>query len=227
MASYGGAHCLRPGHQLGASIVAARLGPCSRAFGKLIGVERKLGQLSRDACWGGRYPLEQRGDHIEGVTGLLIGKRLRGFAGERERVVYAGSPIRSHHGVAHCLATGVRQSDQVAGEISAVHGGDVFRFQRAQVARSIPIVEMPSEALERAHRPKGRLEPLHGLERAEPPEIASRDQRQEINPDIRRRCPVSQDWIRILLKIVRREHMIFRGHEGLEETPRAPRDQPQ
>ena len=51
--------------------------------------------------------------------------------------------------------------------------------------------------------------------------------RQQIQAEIGRRGAVRHDRRRVFLEIVRRQHVVGRRHEGLEEPPGAPRDQPQ
>ena len=44
------------------------------------------------------------------------------------------------------LAAGIAQRNKMAGKIAAIHRGDIFRLQRAQVARIVPIVKMALES---------------------------------------------------------------------------------
>ena len=125
------------------------------------------------------------------------------------------------------LPAGVGQRDQVAGQVAAVDRGDIGRIERAQIARVVPIVEMAAEAREVAHGGERRLQPLGRLGGSHPTEIAGRRRGEEIQAEIGRRGPVGEDRDRVLLEIVRRQHVVGRRHEGLEEPPGSPRDQPQ
>jgi len=87
--------------------------------------------------------------------------------------------------------------------------------------------EVAAEALERSHGGQRRFEALDGLERADPAEVAGGDRRQQQQAEIGRRRPVSDDGIRILLEVVRWQHVVGLGDESLEEPPGAPCDQPQ
>ena len=61
----------------------------------------------------------------------------------------------------------------------------------------------------------------------DPAEVARADRRQEIEAEIGRRGPMRDDRLRVLLEVVRRQHVVRRRDEGLEEAPGAPRDQAQ
>ena len=115
----------------------------------------------------------------------------------------------------------------MAREIAAVDGRDVFRLHRAQILGGVPVEEVAAEALQLVQRRECRLQPLDGLERAAPAEIARRDAREQIEPDVRRRGAPRDDGLRAFLEIVGREEIVRRRHEALEEAPCAPRDQAQ
>ena len=113
------------------------------------------------------------------------------------------------------------------GQIAAVDGGHVFRIERAQIARVVPIVEMAAEALQTAHRRERRLQPLDRLAGSDPAEVASADDGKEIEAEIGRRRPMRDRRRRIVLEIVGRQHVVGRRDESLEEPPGAARGQPQ
>src|SRR5207302_1642485 len=70
----------------------------------------------------------------------------------------------------HLLA-GVRERDEMAGEIAAVDGRNVLRLERVAVLRVVPVVEVAAEALEGMQRLQRGLETLDDVERANPTEI--------------------------------------------------------
>ena len=113
----------------------------------------------------------------------------------------------------------LREREQMAGEVAAVHGRDVARLERAQLARVVPVVEVAAEALQARQRRERRLEPLHRVEEAEPAEVAGRDHRQQIEPDVGGRRAVRDDRPRVLLEVVGRQEGGPRPDEGLEEAP--------
>ena len=86
---------------------------------------------------------------------------------------------------------------------------------------------MAAKALQLRHRGECGLEPLQCVKRSQPAEIARGDDREEIQPQIGRRGAVGDDRFGIFLKIVGRQHVVFRRDECFEEAPGAPRDQPQ
>ena len=83
---------------------------------------------------------------------------------------------------------------------------------------------VPRQLLQRRER---RLEPLDGFCRAGPAEIPRGGRGEQIEADIGRRGPVCDNGMRILLEIVRGQHVVGRRHEGLEVAPSAPGDQPE
>ena len=79
----------------------------------------------------------------------------------------------------------------------------------------------------RAHGRERRLQPLDGLARPDPAEVARARHRQQIEADIGRRCAMRHHRRRVFLEIVRRQHVVGRRDEGFEEAPGPPRDQAQ
>ena len=109
----------------------------------------------------------------------------------------------------------------MSGEIPAIDGGDIFRVQRTQLACVVPIVKMSAVTLEALHRPERRLQPVHGIMRSQPAKVARRDDRQKVESDVRRRCPVGDHRFGIFLEIVRRKRVILRCDKRFKETPRS------
>ena len=134
-------------------------------------------------------------------------------------------PIRE--GMTSPLPQCIGERDQVAGEIAAVDGGDVSGIERPEIARAVPVIEMAAEAIEAAHGFECRLQPLDRLGRSHPPEVAGSCCRQEIEAEIGRRRSMGERRKWVLLEVVRRQHVIGRRHEALEEPPGSTRDQPQ
>ena len=86
---------------------------------------------------------------------------------------------------------------------------------------------MALKACELIERIKRRFESLDCRHRAGPPKITRRDSRQQIKADIGRRSAVGDRGLRIFLKIIGRQEIVSRGHEGLEKAPGAARDEAQ
>src|SRR5665213_4182451 len=69
-------------------------------------------------------------------------------------------------------------------QIAAIHGGDVSRIQRPEIARIVPIIEMAAKALQAAHRCQGCFQALDGLGRTRPAEVAGADRGKKVEPEI-------------------------------------------
>ena len=144
------------------------------------------------------------------VRAQVVGQRLQRLAGERQAVAGAGDDAGDSAGSGPPRRAGIGERDQVAGEIAAVDRRDIRRIERAKIARVVPIVEVAAEPLQPFHRGERRFEALDRLERADPAEVARGDRRQKIEADIGGRGPVRDDRARILLEVVRRQHVVRR-----------------
>src|SRR5215467_8183358 len=113
------------------------------------------------------------------------------------------------------------QSNQHAGQISAIDGGDVFRLQGPQVSRVVPIEDMTAKPLELFQSRERALQPLDTLDGPDPSEVARRSDREKIKTDVGRRGTVRDDRVGIFLKIVRRQEIVFLADEFFEEAPRS------
>ena len=166
--------------------------------------------------------MPRHGQRAPPVTQLV-----RRFPGKIERV---GDPCQAPRGRGRHdgpLPARVCQCDQVAGQVPAVDRGDIGRIERAKIARVVPIVEMPAKPREAGHGGQRHLQSFGRFRGSQPSEIAGRRHREKIQPEIGRRRPVGQRRGRVLLEIVRRQHVVGRCHEGLEVPPRPPCDRPQ
>ena len=92
----------------------------------------------------------------------------------------------------------------MAGEVAAVNRGKIFRSERAQVTRVIPVVEMTMETFETVHRAERRFEPFDRRYHAEPAKIVRCDSREQIQTDVGRGRPVRNNRSRLFLEIIRR-----------------------
>ncbi len=125
------------------------------------------------------------------------------------------------------FVTGVGQGDQMARQIAAVDRRDILRIERAQIARIVPVEEMAPPFGHARHGFERGFQPLDGLQRTDPAEVAGAGRRQKIQAEIGGRGPVGDHRLGQFLKIVRREHVLQRGDEGLEKAPGLARDQAQ
>ncbi len=171
----------------------------ARAVGQRICGARQIGQAVRDAGLRERQVREQGRDGVDLCREL---RHARSLAQQEEIVLDALRPARVQRRPGRDLGTGIAERDQVACQIAAVHGRDVFRLQRAQILGAVPVVEMAAEALQPVHRGEGRLELLDGGKRAAPSEIARGDDGKQIEADIGGRGAARDDRGRALLEIV-------------------------
>ena len=124
------------------------------------------------------------------------------------------------------IAAGRGDRDQMAGEIAAVDGSR----HRAAAAASACLVSYQLNRWPRKLLASSRWWPssasmrLDGVRKADPAEIARRNDRQQIDADIGRRGARRHNRMRRFLEIVRRQQVVLGRHEGLEIAPGAARD---
>ena len=144
----------------------------------------------------------------------------------RHGIAQARPDAHGIHRPAH-LRTGMLHHQQVAGQIAAVHGRNIARLQRAQVLGVVPIEEMAAIPLHLVQGRHGGFQPFHGLPRADPAEIARRQDHIQIHADIGGRGAMRHRALGHFLEIVRRQMVVGRGHEFFEEGPGLTRCQTQ
>ena len=162
-----------------------------------------------------------------GCRRALMPKRRDSLARQPQGIGGAGEVRRPARGNMAPLLAGIGEDDKVPGQIAAVDRRNIVRFEHAQVACVVPIVEMPAKAREPGHGGQRFLEALDGVTRSDPAEVAGAGDRQQVHADIGGRSPAGQDRVRGFLEIVRREHVVGRRHRGFEKSPGPPRDLPQ
>src|SRR6202023_1560494 len=101
-------------------------------------------------------------------------------------------------------------------KVAAVYRRDVARIQRAQILGIVPVVKMTAILGQETHGRACRFQPINGIERAGPSEIASTDGGQEIEAKVGGRGSMCQDGPRIFLEVIGRQHMVVRRNKGLE-----------
>ena len=151
----------------------------------------------------------------------IVGDGRRRLACQRDRIVDA--PQGGSHGerqVEH-LAAGVGERDQVSAEVAAVDRRKVRRLERPEIPGVVPVVEVAVQALQAADRRQGRPEALAHLARADPAEVAGGDDREQVHADVGRGRPMRDDGRGVVLDVVRRQGVVQRSDEGLEEAPGA------
>ena len=141
----------------------------------------------------------------------VVAKRLEGV-GVHQR--------RGRAQFAQCLA-----GDQAAPhEVPAVHRGDVHRVQGRQRRRVDPVVEMSAVLRRPRDRPDRPLEAVDQIRHREVAEIAGRDRRQQLEPDVGRRCAGHDRIFPVGLIVVRDEPVVLGRDQLVEVAPRLARD---
>ena len=153
----------------------------------------------------------------------VVGHRIEALAEDRDDVEQAVEVAFEEGGRRHRpFVAGCRHGDQVTGEVAAVDARHVERMQRPQRRGFVPVVEMAAIGLQLLDRGDGGFQPLGGVGKPDPAEIARRQYRQQIDADIGRRCARGDHRGRKLLEIVRRQHVVLGRDEGLEIEPGPP-----
>jgi hypothetical protein len=93
--------------------------------------------------------------------------------------------------------------EQAGGKVTAVNRRDVLRVERKQRAGVVPVVEMPSEALQLAHRPERVLGAAQQLPGGDVAEVMSDEICQQRHAHVRGGGARCDHGSRILLIVVR------------------------
>ena len=145
-----------------------------------------------------------------------------GAAGEADGVQYAlGRRGRTRRSLPE-LPAGLGRHEEVAGQVAAVHRGDVPGLEGNQGPIVVPVVEVATVALHSLQRAQRPLEPLGRLHGADPPEVPSGHHREEVDAHVGGRGPVRQPGLGVLLEVVGREPARRLGDRLLEEAPALP-----
>ena len=231
MTLHGPSRRLGPGHELAVWSLAAL---CRKRRGDVRERPRMRGEVRQ----AGRPRPGRRRDNIarpvrqlECLVQLASGDRLAApvvadpagrVASQGHGVADPGERRRDRERLVDHQPARVRQGEEVAGEVAAVDRRDVRGLEPEQVARVVPVVEVPAEALEARDGRQRLLEPVDHLERPDPPEVACGDRREEVHPDVRRRRPVGDGGERVVLEVVGRQAVVAVIDERLEEPPGPP-----
>ncbi|KFB71345.1 MAG: hypothetical protein AW09_003508 [Candidatus Accumulibacter phosphatis] len=211
-----------------------------------------LGRSHRNVRQAGRDPGGDFGGSAGQPVKLRAGRRQRRRWGRRRRLQFLperrhrrrrGTFRRRHQnpeGVAETVeqprpqypVVGQRQQtraqgQQVAGQVAAVHRRNVQGGQRLQRLRVVPVVEVAAMSLQRVQGAQGIGRALEQLAGREIAEVVGRKIRQQRHADVGRRGPMGDRGDAIFLVVVRRQPMLFRADEGVEERPGATRQRAQ
>src|SRR5579863_836500 len=196
------------------------VGACCR-FGDSQSVIREASECRAQA----RY------QEIDGTVQLLVsyGVNTRSvrdlvecFTQEVDRVLYPDKRARVNGRILNQVAATIGEHQQMPRQISAVHGGNIFRIQWTQIPCVVPVVEMAVKLFEISNRGEGGFEAIEGVQSTDPSKIARGQRGKQVEADVRRRGPVGDHGLRVFLKVVRRKEAIIRRHAGFKKTPCAP-----
>ncbi len=107
----------------------------------------------------------------------------------------------------------------MACKVPAVHRRNVGRLQRFQRLRIVPVVEVASVPLQGLHRAECIRRALDELPGRNVAEVVSGQIREQRKPHVGRRRAMPDHGNGMLLIVIRRQPMIFRTDERLEERP--------
>ena len=221
---------LDPEKHVRAAIVAALAGQGARHVGDVGDLCSDVGQACRCSTGPDEIPRQGGIERLQCPAQFVVRDRIgpqivaqipQRRPSETHTVPDAGEKLGIFPSRTHPTAAGIGKRDKVPSEIAAVDRRDVGRLERPEVLCVVPVVEMPAEPLQLAHGRHRRFEAFDRFGHADPAKIVSGHCREKVETDIGRRSPMSDDRLRIFLKIVRRKHVVFLRDEGLEETPGA------
>src|SRR6185503_588677 len=107
----------------------------------------------------------------------------------------------------------------MARQVAAIYRRDVLRLQRLKRFSVVPIEKMPAEFSQFLERREGEFYALEKLQRRNVAQVVRRHCGQQQQPYVGRGGAVSGYRRRILLKIIRREPVIFSANKSFKEAP--------
>ena len=155
-----GSDGLRPGAQFGigrlAEFLRQRLGDVGNGLRALAQFDEARGPIRGRRGNGIEQATAERIDGVaellarDGVSARRVGNLPSASRSRRMASSTPANRLDSTNGFCDQLAAAVGQRQQMPGEISAVHGGNVFRIQGLKIARVVPVVEMAAEQFQLA-----------------------------------------------------------------------------
>ena len=143
--------------------------------------------------WSHRDRTESGGQSVERFIQVFPGDRLGApvvndracrLAEEQDGIGNPRERMRAEQRAVDDLLARLSERDEVTGEVSTVDRGYVFRIERTEVTRIVPVIEVAAETFEAVHRAERRFESLDRAHRAEPPEIVRGNDGEKIQPEV-------------------------------------------
>ncbi len=206
-------------------VVRGRGVPVQRVEERLPIAQRE-GRRARDRVGAGRElgPQVIDGDDLRALPRRAHALHLK--PQQRDGVAEPRERVRAEERALGQIDARLLEREQVAGEVPAVDGRDVLGFQRLQRARVVPVEEVAAELRHLTDGVEGQLQALDQFERARVTEVVRGGGRNQEQPDVGGRGAMGHHGLRVFLKIIGRQPLVFLRDERLEEAPRAPRDEP-
>src|SRR4029077_1618186 len=129
------------------------------------------------------------------VGARRIGDFDESIAKKLTRILQSGEKMRSRKRFLHQFPTTISENQQMPGEISAIHRGNIFGVERLKIARVIPVEEMSAEQLHLAHGRQRCFQALDGFRRAQPSEVSRANRGKKIEPNVCRRSSMRNNGI--------------------------------
>ena len=228
----GRAHSLGPSEQLHIGAVTPFRRQRARNVRHRLSAGLEFSKAHEPIIWSHRDRTESGGQSIDCFIQVfpgdclgapVVGDRACRLTEQQNGIGNPGERLRAEQRAVDDLLARLSERDEVAGEVSTIDRGYVFRIERTEVTRIIPVIEVTPETLEAVHGAERRFEPLDCVHRADPPEIVRGDDGEQIQPEVGGRGAMGHDRCRLFLKIVGRKRVVFRADKGLEEPPSPPR----
>ncbi len=157
--------------------------------------------------------------HLAGFQARGLVQKSQRLHGQPVGVPQAVQGRRAHERLLDLFAQGLLQRHEAAEQVTAIHGREVRRLERAKRPGVVPVVEVAVVAVEPIERLEGLFQPPDHRPQAEETEVIGRHGGEQVKADVGRRCAVGQLALGVLLVIIGRQAVVLAAHEGLEEVP--------
>ena len=150
---------------------------------------------------------------------LAAGQCKQFLAQDLHDILGAVEILRGRGRLLRPVTAEVGKRHEMAAEVAAIDGRNVFGLERPERLGIVPIVKMALALLHLLDGRERRLDPGERVDKTEPAEFPGAGGRQQIKTDVGGRRPVRDDRFRIFLEVVGRQHVVARPDEGFEKRP--------